>query len=486
MKKCITIYLLFLTTFLFAQTPPDTTWTKTFGGSEYEWGRAVQQTSDGGYIVAGETFSWGAGHYDVLLIKTDASGNDQWSKTYGGSSEDRCSAIQKTNDNGYIIIGTTASYGNGSYDFWLIKTDNSGNVLWDKTYGGSSWDWAYSVQQTNDNGYIITGYTESYGPGYAAVWLIKTDSLGNTDWSKTYGGSSSDYGCEVQQTDDGGYIIVGDTYSYGAGSRDFWLIKTNINGDTLWTKTFGGADSDGGKSVRQTSDNGYILTGYTKSYGMGESDLWLIKTDSSGNTLWTETYGDSKSDGGEAVRITPDGGYVATGNFESEDSNTDVFVVKSEANGNNLWTKTIDKTSNDWGRWIMPTDDGGFIIAGDNYTYEAGEYNIWLIKLNYGSSNISDMYFKPDEFNLNNYPNPFNASTAITYSLPSAAEVKLEIYGILGKKLITLVENKQQAGSYKLVWDGRDSKGLQLSSGIYFYRIKAGKFNCVKKMMYIK
>ena len=284
MKKCITIYLLFLTTFLFAQTPPDTTWTKTFGGSEYEWGRAVQQTSDGGYIVAGETFSWGAGHYDVLLIKTDASGNDQWSKTYGGSSEDRCSAIQKTNDNGYIIIGTTASYGNGSYDFWLIKTDNSGNVLWDKTYGGSSWDWAYSVQQTNDNGYIITGYTESYGPGYAAVWLIKTDSLGNTDWSKTYGGSSSDYGCEVQQTDDGGYIIIGDTYSYGAGSRDFWLIKTNINGDTLWTKTFGGADSDGGKSVRQTSDNGYILTGYTKSYGMGESDFWLIKTDRSGNT----------------------------------------------------------------------------------------------------------------------------------------------------------------------------------------------------------
>ncbi|MEK0330908.1 MAG: hypothetical protein QQN49_06680, partial [Nitrosopumilus sp.] len=176
---------------------------------------------------------------------------------------------------------------------WCVPLKAEPDTLWTKTFGGSDREWGNSVEQTSDGGYIITGLTESYGTGSDDVWLIKTDALGNTLWTKTFGGSNSDYGSSVQQTSDGGYIITGYTLSYGAGSRDVWLIKTDSSGDTLWTKTFGGSSLDISSSVQQTSDGGYIITGYTGSYGAGYYDVWLIKTDSSGDTLWTKTFGGS-------------------------------------------------------------------------------------------------------------------------------------------------------------------------------------------------
>jgi len=262
--------------------------TRIFGGSDSDIGYSVQQTTDGGYIITGGTYSYGYGNEDneinanVWLIKTGSTGNEEWNQTFGGSGVDQCHSVQQTTDGGFIITGRTSSYGT---DVWLIMTDSEGNEEWNQTFGGSDSDRGYSVQQTTDGGYIITGNTSSFGNGDNDVWLIKTDSQGNEEWNQTFGAGAGDRGYLVQQTDDGGYIITGYTSSFGNGDNDIWLIKTDSQGNEEWNRTFGGGNDDRGYSVQQTTDGGYIVTGYTRSFGNGGDDVWLIKTDSEGNIV---------------------------------------------------------------------------------------------------------------------------------------------------------------------------------------------------------
>jgi hypothetical protein len=354
---------------------------KTFGGEGGDWARSVQQTSDGGYILAGQTGSFGAGSYDAWLIKTDANGNKVWDKTFGGSSYDEANAVQQTSDGGYILAGETYSFGTGSYDAWLIKTDANGNKAWDKTFGGSSSDGASSVQQTSDGGYILAGSTNSYGAGYDDAWLIKTDANGNKVWDKTFGGSSGDYAYAVQQTSDGGYILAGYTNSYGAGYIDAWLIKTDANGNKVWDKTFGGSLEDGAYAVQQTSDGGYILAGYTRSFGVGVWDAWLIKTDANGNKVWDKPFGGRDIDCAYAVQQTSDGGHILAGYTLSFGAgHADAWLIKTDANGNKVWDKTFGGSSSD-GAWsVQQTSDDGYILAGETSSFGDVNGDAWLIK----------------------------------------------------------------------------------------------------------
>ena len=310
------------------------TWTKTFGGNDEDDGYSVQQTTDGGYIITGSFF--GNGNSDVYLIKTDGNGDSLWTKTFGGNDEDVGYSVQQTTDGGYIITGYTFSFGNGLRNVYLIKTDGNGNEQWNKTFSGTStWSEGRSVQQTTDGGYIITGVTVSSG-NVDSVYLIKTDGSGNEQWTKTFGGGGEDIGYSVQQTTDGGYIITGITSSFGNGDGDVYLIKTDVSGNEQWNKTFSGTSTwDEGRSVQQTTDGGYIITGNTEVPGGTGSDVYLIKTDGNGNEQWNKTFGGITYDRGHSVQQTTDGGYIITGfTLSFGNGGFDVYLIKTDGNGN--------------------------------------------------------------------------------------------------------------------------------------------------------
>jgi hypothetical protein len=324
----------------------DTLWTRTFRGTNNNYSNSVQQTVDGGFIIGGSTNSFSTGgNDDVYLIKTNATGDSIWTKAYGGVFSEGGSCVQQTADNGYIIVGSTNSFGAGSYDVYLIKTDAIGDTLWSKTFGGAANDIGYSVQQTTDGGYIITGYTWSYGVGNNNVYLIKTDSTGTLSWSKTFGGANYDQGYSVKQTADGGYIIAGTTRSFGAGNSNIYLIKTDTYGLLLWSRTFGGTNYDQAWFVQQTTDGGYIISGTTESFGAGPNDAYLIKTDANGDTLWTKTIGGASDEQGLSVKQTPDGGYIMAGTTSySFGFGTDVYLVKTDNSGNSGCNQTNPAT----------------------------------------------------------------------------------------------------------------------------------------------
>jgi len=356
------------------------TFEQTFGGGGSDYGYSVQQTRDDGYIVAGYTTSFGSGGYDVYLVKTDFEGNVLWTRTFGGSSNDYGKSVQQTSDGGYIVAGYTYT-SSARNDVYLVKTDAGGNALWTRTFGGYDYDYGNSVRQTNDGGYIIAGYTSSFGAGGYDVYLVKTDANGNALWTRTFGGYSSDYGYSVQQTDDGGYIVTGYTYSSGNGNADVYLVKTDAGGNTLWTRTVGGSSSDYGYSVQQTNDGGYIVTGYAYSSGNGNADVYLVKTDAGGNTLWTRTVGGSSYDYGYSVQQTHDGGYIIGGYTNSGGAGQyDMYLVRTSPDGNVLWTRTFGGSSYDYGYCVQQTDDGGYVIAGSTHSFGEGGDNIFLIK----------------------------------------------------------------------------------------------------------
>jgi hypothetical protein len=407
MKKLI--ILLFIISISFAQQK----WTRTYGGADYDFGYSVRQTSDGGYIIAGYTYSFGAGATDVYLIKSDSLGDTLWTKTYGGMNLDEGYSVQQTLDGGYIIVGYTNSFGAGIYDFYLIKTDSTGDTLWTRTYGGTNEYFGYSVQQTSDGGYIIVGYIDFVWD----VYLIKTNASGDTLWTRIYDGTNEYFGYSVQQTSDGGYIIAGGIYYIGPGVDDVYLIKTDSTGDTLWTRTYGGTGNDCGLSVQQTLDGGYIIVGYTNSFGAGNYDFYLIKTDSTGDTLWTRTYGGTNEDEGYSVQQTSDGGYIVVGYTASfGTSSADVYLIKTDSIGDTLWTRTYGGTSDDEGYSVQQTSDGGYIIAGVTWSYGAGYADVYLIKTDEnGNAVVEEMKggTKSIEVRLKVVPNPFTSFTRI-------------------------------------------------------------------------
>jgi len=362
------------------------TWAKTFGGVKDDKGLDVKQTSDGGYIVTGITWSYSQGNRDVWLIKVDEDGNETWNRSFGGKKWDWGGKVQQTSDGGYIIAGFTQSYGAGWEDCWLIKTDPKGNEVWNKTFGGSYMDYFYSVKQTPDNGYIAAGFTTSFGSGGFDGWLIKTDDQGNELWNRTFGWEGDDLFKSVDQTPDGGYILSGETTFYiPPYNQAVWLVKTDSNGTIEWDKTY--LDTKF-KFLRATCEiqrmsDGYIIAGYGEQYDSDSEDMdfFLLKTDLDGEMKWCKTFGRSSDDKAWEAYQTTDGGCIMAGHTKSYIQTTDnVWLIKTNKNGKKQWSRIIGGNHDDFALSVQQTSDGGYIVAGATMSYGNGVYDVWLIK----------------------------------------------------------------------------------------------------------
>jgi len=422
-----------------ADSTGDTLWTRTFGDiSHDDKAYSAQQTSDGGYIITGQTEGFGGTNYNIYVVKTDPNGNLQWSKEFVGIlSDDYSRSVQQTSDGGYIIAGTTGTYGVGGFDIYLIKVDANGDSLWTRTFGDTGFELGYYVQETADGGFIITGNTTSFGAGLRDVCLIKTDQNGMVSWTKTFVGTDDDYGYFVQQTADSGYIISGYTLSFGAGDYDVYLIKTDGSGNLLWSKTFGGADEDEALCVQQTSDGGYIISGYTGSFGAGDYNAYLIKTDANGDSLWTKTYGGAESESGHFVEQTSDGGYIITGTTMSFTfADVDVYLIKTDADGNSgchegstATIVTIPATQVT-SPALMVTS-GGFIGFPSPLTGSGGTVTTLC-----STTGINDPDNYRDQFPISIFPNPSPGNFAITFA-DVIHKGEIQIFNTCGIKVFT-------------------------------------------------
>ncbi len=415
---------------VFSQTTPAIQWQKTFGGTSDDIAQSIQETKDGGYIVAGYTYSYDGdvtgnhGSYDYWIVKLDAYGNRIWQKTLGGSADDKANSIRQTTDGGYIVAGSTSSsdgdvtgnHSPGFNDCWIVKLDANGYILWQKTLGGFADDKANSIRQTTDGGYIVAGSTSSFDAGINSDYLIaKLDASGNILWQKTLGGSADDKANSVRQTIDGSYIIAGTTSSNDRdvtgnyGNSDYWIVKLDANGNMIWQKTLGGSSSDEANSIQQTKNGNYIVAGSTYSNdgkvtgNHGNSDYWIWKLDPTDLDDTTgpgddpdaqKTFGGSLGDEANSIQQTVDSGYIVAGYANSNDGDiignhggSDYWIMKLNANVNMVWQKTFGGTSNESANSIQQTTDGGYIVAGSTNSHDGdvtgnhGGYDYWIVKL---------------------------------------------------------------------------------------------------------
>ncbi len=518
MKKIYT-FLLFTIAFLNVNAQfTGIQWQKALGGSATDIAKAVQQTTDGGYIVAGYTQSndgdvtFNHGNSDYWVVKLDATGTIQWQKTYGGSDYEEATSIQQTTDGGYIVAGLSESndgdvtghhLGFANSDYWVVKLDASGTLQWEKSLGGDDQERAYSIYQTNDGGYVVAGWAYSFNgdvTGHHGVpgdyWVVKLDSSGIIQWQKSLGGSDNDIASSVSQTTDGGYIVAG-----GAGStdgdvtgnhfRDYWVVKLDNVGGLQWEKCYGGSSVDGANSIQQTTDGGYIVGGGSASTdgevtgNHNSFDYWVVKIDSSGTLQWEKSLGGSYNENCTSIHQTTDGGYIVAGGTPSNDGDVtgfhgtamttnDCWIVKLNSSGTIIWEEALGGSGNDGASCIQQTSDGGYIMAGGansndgDVTGNHGGGDCWIVKLS--------QYTGVEENTFDNqvgiYPNPSNG--VFTVETNGIVGTTISVIDIVGKVVII----HRTLGSNNVIINMSD-----VEKGIYIVQMQTEKGNENRKII---
>jgi len=388
--KLFSLFIIFFFQFLILNSAFSQAFQRTYGGTRSETGTCIQQTLDGNYIISGMAGSFTNGYNDAYLLKIDPTGNLLWSKTYGGTGNEYCYYVSTCTDGGFIMTGSTDSLSSGNGDLFLIKTDSDGNHQWSATVGGTGGDYGWYVLQADDGGFIVSGFSNSFGNGSWDGYIVKTNSAGTLQWTKVFAGTGGDELYGMNKTKDNGYIITGKTSTNSFGSSDIWLIKLNSNGDTTWTRQYGKATEDAGNAVKQTKDGGYIIAGDSHTYAnLGAHRAALVKTDSLGEMQWAKVFGSFPGSevAYDVIQDSANGYYVlgTTGNFGN--GGLDIFLVRTDSIGGLKWAKTYGNTGNDDAWLFQQTSDGGFIIVAATSSFGAGQFDVYVIRTD--SSNVT-------------------------------------------------------------------------------------------------
>jgi hypothetical protein len=455
----------FIAANLFAQP---TTFEKTFGGANFDVGFCISNTPDGGFIISGQTKSLSDTLGDSYLVKLDSFGEKEWERSYGGRWLDGGNSIVPTKDGGYFITNHTQSYGSGECDSWVYKTGDVGNMMWEQVYGSSRDDAGYQGIQTSTGEFVVTGVTILKPDTLGDAFIAKYAEDGEPLWVHSYGGDNAQLGERIAEAQDGGYVVAGITTNNSNGPEDMYVFKTDANGKLLWSKNIGGKGYDEAQALIATEDGGYLVGGFSTSFGTSE-DCYLVKLDGSGNILWSRIYGGDKEERIASITGSGDGGFVFTGYTQSfGDTLGDVLVIKTDAYGNQLWLKTFGGEKEEKGAWIVRARDGGYAITGKTMSKGNGDADVYLIKINdEGEINLGIAEVdKTGQFALT--PNPAHKTfTFKQEGIPS--QLCLTLFDLSGNMM-------QRENISAQVMDVEIS---ELSSGIYYYTISNDKAKIV-------
>jgi parallel beta-helix repeat protein len=394
MKEVKFLFAFFVSTVVVSSPCYADEWALTYGSGNGDFGYAIQQTADQGFVVAGGTHSFGASPYsDIWVVKLGPNGTMDWQKSYGGSEVDYTYCIRQTRDGGYILAGSSISFGGYNYDFWVLKLASDGAIAWQKTYGGGDDDHPTCIEETldaggNPDGYVIAGYTGSFGAVSYDVWVLRLNTDGSIGWQNTYGGSEYDTASSIQQTFDtggnpDGYVLAGITHSFGAGNFDVWVLKLFANGTIDWQKTYGGSDDEGADSIRQTFDNGGNPDGYIVAGGAWGGSQYLghvLRLHHDGSVSWQKGFDAWSFDTRYFVQQTADSGFILAGG-DDQVSQSDIWIAKLDSNGDIVWQKIYGGGGQDDFGAIQQVADGGYVVAGVTTSFGVGSADLLGLKL---------------------------------------------------------------------------------------------------------
>ncbi len=496
MRRLLAVGLLCLLPLLLKAQLLDTLWTRTYGGTASDEGQAIALAPDGGFLAVGNTASSPPGGR-VFAVRTDSNGTLLWNRTYSHGNE-YAYAVDAVPGGGWIVAGQTYSYEPGpTYwgDGYLLRLNDQGDTLWSRPYGGDAQDWFWAVVSAPGGGFLATGSTTSFGPdapSRLSLYLVRVNAQGDTLWTRAWGRIGNSIGWDVAAVGTDGFVVAGITYSDSTTGQEAWLLRLTDTGDTLWTRTYtgipaGAHSSTSAISVAVLPDEDFVLAGGTE--GPLNDDtcrVFLVRTDSTGQPRWQCILGRPHLDlYAECVVPAPGDGFYVVGQARPPLISGDVrdlFLLRTDGNGDTLWWQTLNMSIDDSPYGAVATADGGVAIVGRTVRQPGFGDQLWLVRYEGEAVPISDPpVVLPSDVNLLAYPNPFNSTTEIRYAVPRSSHVSLKVFDVTGREVCCLVDGMANAGERRIVWEAGG-----VASGVYFVRVAAGETGVTRKVMLVK